>query len=179
MGKTLLGGVGQEGNIDLLNPNQREFLSGALGNAAPKAGEAYSQFLQPQSMGDYQDLFEQSYINPAVQALNRQIIPGIQQSFVDQNAGSSSALNQALAEAATDVTTNLGSQFGNFFQQLQQNKLGALGQLGGLGTARTFEPIVTQKQGYLPSLLGATGSILGGALGGGYGLNPFSWFSGR
>jgi len=158
MGQTALGGTQLGPSADLLAPEQRQFLSGILGNAAPQAGDAYSQFLQPQSMGDYQELFQQSYVNPALQALNRQILPSIQQQFVDANAGSSSALNQALAEAATDVTTNLGSQFGQFFQQQQQNKLGALGQLGGLGTARTFEPTTQQTQGWLgPALEAALG----------------------
>lgn len=148
-----------------------------LGNAYPQAGESYRQFLQPQSVGDYQELFEQAYVNPAQRQLERKIIPTIQQSFVDQNAGSSSALNQALAEAASDVTTNLGSQFGNFFQQQQQNKLGALGQLGGLSGQKTLEPIVSQQQGILPALLQGLGALGGGALSGGFGLNPLSWFS--
>lgn len=179
MGKTALGGTQLGPSADLLAPEQRQFLSGILGNAAPQAGEAYSQFLQPQSMGDYQSLFEQSYINPAMQAFNRQVLPSIQQQFVDANAGSSSALNQALAEAATDVTTNLGSQFGQFFQNQQQNRLGALGQLGGLTGQRTFEPTTETTQGWLGPLLGALGGVAGGALGGGFGLNPASWFKGR
>lgn len=114
-----------------------------------------------------------------MQAFNRQVLPSIQQQFVDANAGSSSALNQALAEAATDVTTNLGSQFGQFFQNQQQNKLGALGQLGGLAGQRTFEPTTETTQGWLGPLLQGLASLGGGALGGGYGLNPASWFKGR
>lgn len=150
-----MGGTQLGQSADLLAPEQRQFLSGVLGNAAPQAGEAYSQFLQPQGMEDYQSLFEQSYINPAMQAFNRQVLPSIQQQFVDAGAGSSSALNQALAEAATDVTTNLGSQFGNFFQQQQQNKLGALGQLGGLSGQKTLEPTTEEIQGWLGPVLDA------------------------
>lgn len=161
MGQTALGGTQLGQSADLLAPEQRQFLSGILGNAAPQAGEAYSQFLQPQSMGDYQSLFEQAYVTPAQQQLQRKIIPTIQQSFVDLNAGSSSALNQALAEAATDVTTNLGSQFGQFFQQQQQQKLGALGQLGGLAGMRTFEPTTQQTQGWLGPALEAALRVAG------------------
>lgn len=153
MGQTLLGGTQMGPNAQLLTEQQRNFLSQALGNSAPQAGEAFSQFLQPQNMGDYQELFEQSYVKPAQQQLQRSIIPTIQQSFVDANAGSSSALNQALTEAATDVTTNLGSQFGNFFQQQQQNQLGALGQLGNLAGWKTFEPTTETSQGALGPLL--------------------------
>jgi hypothetical protein len=115
---------------------------------------------------DYQKLFQQQAIDPALAALQKQIIPGIQQQFVDANAGSSSALNQALSEAASDVTTNLGSQFMNFFQQQQQNKLGALGQLGGIFGQRTFDPIYSQREGISGPLIGAGGDILGGILGG-------------
>lgn len=155
MGKTAMGGTQLGQSADLLAPQQRDFLSGVLGNAAPQAGESYRQFLQPQGVGDYQELFEKSYVNPAMQTFNRQVLPSIQQQFVDAGAGSSSALNQALAEAATDVTTNLGSQFGNFFQQQQQNKLGALGQLGGLAGQKTLEPTTEEIQGWLGPVLDA------------------------
>jgi len=134
-------------------------------------------------MEDYQQLFQQSYIDPAMQALNKQILPGIQQQFVNANAGSSSALNQALAEAATDVTTNLGSLFGNFYgqqQQLQQQgQLGALGQLGGLAGQRTFEPVISQQQGILGPILQALAGVYGGGLSGGMGANPINWFKGE
>lgn len=148
-----------------------------MGQTAPQAGEAYNQFLSPSSLGDYQDLFQQAYINPAVTALQRNIIPEIQQSFVNADAGSSSALNQALSQAATDVATNLGGQFGNFFQQQQANKLGALGQLGGLSGQRTFEPMIEQTQGILAPIVSALGSIYAGGLAGGKSANPFDWFN--
>lgn len=118
-----------------------------------------------------QKIFQQSSIDPALKALQQQIIPQIQQSFIDQNAGASSALNQALAEAAGDVTTNLGSQFMNFFQQQQANKLGALGQIGGLAATPTQEPMISNQVGLLPALLGAIGNIGGAGIGAG-------WFGG-
>lgn len=137
-----------------------QFLSQVLGNAAPQAGDAYSKFLQPQSMEDTQALFDQSYVKPAMQQFQQKVIPGIQQSFVDANAGSSSALNQALAQGATDLTTNLGSQFGQFFQNQQQNQLGALGQLGGLAGQKTFEPTTENTQGWLGPALEVAIKIL-------------------
>ena len=168
MGQTALGGTQMGPNAQLLTPEQQNYLSQALGNAAPQAGNAYSQFLQPQGMEDYQSLFEQSYIKPAQQALQRNIIPTIQQSFVDENAGSSTALNRALAEAATDVTTNLGQQFGNFYQNQQnlqqQGSLGALGQLGGLAGQRAFEPTTITQQGWLGPVLNALATVLGSSI---------------
>lgn len=155
MGQTLLGGTQMGPNIELLSPEQRNFLSGILGNIAPQAAEQYSQMLQPKAPGDYQELFQQTYVEPAQRALERQIIPSIQQSFVDVGAGSSSALNQALAEAATDVTSRLGTQMGQFMQGQQQLQLGALGQLGGLAGQRTFQPTMVQQPGALGPLLDA------------------------
>jgi len=146
-----------------------DFLSGVLGNAFPQAGQAYSQFLGPQGAQDLSALFQQTAIDPALQALQQQIIPGIQQQFANVDAGSSSALNQALAEAAKDVTTQLGGKFGDFFQKQQANQIGALGQLGGLAGTRTFEPTTVTKQGWLPGALegisrGVAGAFSAGLL---------------
>lgn len=74
------------------------------------------------------------------------------------------ALNRALAQSATDLSTALGSQYMNFFNQQQANKLGALGQLGGLSGQRTFQPLIQQTSPILPSLLQSLGAIGGGAL---------------
>lgn len=159
MGQTALGGTQLGENANLLTPEQQNFLSQSLSGQG-QAGGAYSQFLKPQNMGDYQQLFEQSYIKPAQQTLERNIIPSIQQSFVDQDAGSSSALNQALAQAATDVTTGLGSQFGQFFQGQQANQLSALGQLGGLAGTRSFEPTTVKTEGWLGPVLETLTKVL-------------------
>ena len=93
-------------------------------------------------------------------------MPSIQQRFVDANAGSSSALNQALAQSAQDLGTSLGSQYMNFYNQNQANQLAALSGLGGLAGQRTFQPVISQQQGILGSLLGGLGALGGGWLGG-------------
>ena len=115
--------------------------------------------MQPQSAEDYQDVFQKSYVDPAMMAMERQIIPGIQQRFVDAGAGSSSALNQALAQSATDLSTSLGSQYGQFLQGQQQNQLNALNMFGQLGTQQTFSPLIQQQQGILGPLINAGGTI--------------------
>jgi len=120
------------------------------------------QFLQPQGVEDYQDVFQQTYVDPAMQAMQQQIIPGIQQRFTDANAGSSSALNQALAQSASDLSTSLGSQFGQFMQGQQQNQLNAMGMFGNMMGQQTFSPLVQQRPGILPGLLNA-GSQVGAA----------------
>lgn len=162
MGRTLLGGAAHEGNVNLLTPQQQSILGSLLASQGPAAEQAYSDFLQPYSPEQYQDFYQQSFITPAQQALQRQIIPQIQEHFQGLNESASGALNRALAQAASDVSTNLGQGILNQYNQTQQNRLGALGGLQGLLTQQQFEPIISNQQGILGSLLKA-GSTLGGA----------------
>jgi len=115
-------------------------------------------------MEGLQALFQQSYVDPALQQLKQSILPAIKESFAGEEAGASSALNQALGEAAKDVTTQLGGKFGDFFQNQQTNQLSALSQLGNLAGTRTFEPTTLSKEGWLPGLLQGLGSLFGGIL---------------
>ena len=94
-----------------------------------------------------------------MQALQQKILPGIQQRFSDLNAGSSSALNQALAQSATDLSTSLGSQYGQFLQGQQGRQLQALSQFLPMLTQQTFQPQFQQNQGILGPLLQAGGQI--------------------
>jgi len=143
-----------------LTPEQKKFLSDALGGTG-MAGGAYSQFLNPQN---YEQQFQEMLVEPTTRAYLQQVVPGLQQRFVDANAGSSSALNQALTQGAQDLSSSLGTQYLNFLQGQQGNTLSALGQLGGLAQAHTFQPY--QQQGLAGPLIGGLGSVLGGYLGG-------------
>jgi len=161
MGKTLMGGATHEKNIDLLTPQQKQFLGGVLGmpGMAQQAGDAYSQFLQPYSPEQYEDVFQKAVVDPTMMQYEQQVLPSIQQRFVDANAGSSSALNQALAQSATDLSTVLGSQYLDFYKQNQANQLAALSGLGGLAGQQTFQPLVSQSGGILGPLIQAGGTI--------------------
>ena len=123
--------------------------------------------MQPYNQEAFGDLFQKSFVDPSLQALQRQIIPGIKESFLGLDESGSGSLNRALAQSASDVSTGLGQQYMNFYNQQQQNKMGALGQLGGLSGQRTFEPHIEQTQGILGPLIAALGQIGGGfAMGG-------------
>jgi hypothetical protein len=156
MGKTMMGSTG---STNLLTPEQQQFLSDALGGTGT-VGEAFGQFLQPQN---YEQMFQESIVEPTTRAYEQRVVPGIQQRFVDANAASSSALNQALSQGASDLSSQLGGQYMNFLQGQQQNTLGALGQLGGLAGRQTFQPY--QQGGLLGSLLGGLGQLGGAYLG--------------
>ena len=157
MGKTLMGGSTHEKNISMLTPEQQQLFQQTIGQLGPDFMGAMGQFLQPQSAEDYQDVFQKSYVDPAMMAMERQVIPGIQQRFTDANAGSSSALNQALAQSATDLSTSLGSQYGQFLQGQQQNQLNAMGMFGNMAGQQTFSPLIQQQQAILGPLIGAGG----------------------
>lgn len=95
----------------------------------------------------------------------QQVLPAIQQRFGDANAGSSSALNQALGQSAADLSTMLGGQMGQFRQGEKINQLQALNLLGNMSGQKLQDPIIQQKQGILGPLIGAGGQAAGAWLG--------------
>lgn len=160
MGQTMMGSQGQ---TSLLSPEQQQFLGGALGGGiGGQAGQAYQQFLQPQSQEDMQGAFQKGVVDPMMQTYQQQTVPALQQRFVDANASSSSALNQALGQSAQDLTTSMGAQYLPFMQGQQQNTLQALSQLGGMAGQHTFQPY--REQGILSPLLEMLGRLGGGFL---------------
>ena len=160
MGRTLLGGVSQEGQAELLTPEQQQFLSGTLGSQDGAAQQAYGDFLKPYQPEEFESFYQQSFIDPAQKALKEQIIPGLKEQFLGLDESGSSDLNRALAQSAGDVSTALGSGILGQYNQTQQNRMGALGGLQGLLGQRSFEPIIHQQQGILPGLINA---LAGGA----------------
>lgn len=159
MGKTLMGSTKHVGNVSTMTPEQEGFLQQIFGQLGQPGVETLGQFLQPYDPEQFQGLFQQAFIDPALLSYEQQVLPAIQQRFVDANAGSSSALNQALAQSATDLSTMLGSQMGQFYQNQQANQLSAVsGLLSALGQ-RSFEPMVQQRQGILGPLIQAGGTI--------------------
>jgi len=121
-------------------------------------------------------MFQKSFVDPSTQMLQRQIVPALKEAYLGEESGSS-ALNQALAQSATDLSTALGSQLMNQYNIGQQRQIGALGTLGGLAGQKTFEPMIQQQQGILGPLIGALGQA--GAAGlGGWLMNPSTFASG-
>lgn len=161
-----LGGTQRKENVNMLTPEQSSAFSQTVSQVGPEAIQALMQSLGGMGQEEMQDLFQQSYVDPAMQAFQQQMIPSIQQSFGDANAGSSSALNQALAQGASNLSTQLGGQYGQFVQGQQNRQLGALSRFMPLLTNQTFSPQFQQKQGWLSPLIGAGGNAFGGWLGG-------------
>ncbi len=164
MGSTFLGSAKTSAQqTPLMTQQQTDFLNQVLQGQGPQAGAAYQQFLQPYDPSQFQDLFQQAFIDPAMQVYEQQALPAIQQRFVDANAGSSSALNQALGQSAKDLSTALGSQMGQFYQGQQSNQLQALQLLNQLLGQRQFEPSLStqQKGGLFEPLMGGIERLSG------------------
>lgn len=135
-----------------------------LEQLGPDVINTLQTIMQGQSPEAMQSLFQQSYVDPAMQVFEQQMIPGIQQRFVDAGAGSSSALNQALAQSAKDLSTNLGAQYGQFQQGQQQLGLQAAGQLQPYATGQQFQPIYQQQQGLAGPLIQGAATVGGAAM---------------
>jgi len=139
----MLGGATHEGNIDLLTGGQQDFLSGQM---------------QGQDPGQFESMFQKSFVDPAQQQMQRQTIPGIKEQFMGMDETSSSALNQALSQSATDLNTSLGSQRMNQYNLGQNRGLQAAGQ-------SQFSPMIHEQEGILGNIIDAIGRILGGKMG--------------
>ena len=161
MGKTFMGSS-KKSSVPLVTAEQAGFLKEVLGGTGTPAAQAYRQFLQPYDPSQFEGLFQKAFIDPAMMSYEREVLPAIQQRFVEEGAGSSSALNQALAQSAADLSTMLGTQMGGFYGQQQEAQLNALQMLSQLAGQRAVEPVIQQKRGILGPLIGMGGRIAGG-----------------
>ena len=148
----------------MLTPEQQALYSSAITGLGPDFLQSLGGFMQPQSQEQMDATFQKTFVDPAMQTYNQKTIPGIQQAFSDANAGSSSALNQALASSASDLSTNIGAQYGQFQQNQQQQQLQALSQFMPLLTGQTFTPLIQQQQGLAGPMMQAGGQLAGSAI---------------
>lgn len=212
MGKTvkgykdiMFGSTKHEKNIPMLTKDQKRFLSDVLTRGtSQKAKRAYQGYLEDEpeinldkllkpskqtykdlmNQGSGMDAFKSGVVDPMMLQYSQQVLPAVQQRFADMNAGSSSALNQALAASANDLTTQMSANYIPFMQgqqatrlaaaqgyaslsnpyvdlykQAQSNRLNALSGLGSLAGQHTFTPLISQREGIAGPLIGAGGSI--------------------
>ncbi|CAB4166817.1 Intramolecular chaperone auto-processing domain containing protein [uncultured Caudovirales phage] len=125
-----------------MTPEQSQFLNSLITGLGPEAQKAFGPLLQ----GFSEENFQKGVVDPTMKTYNQQVLPGIEQRFTDANAGTSSALNQALVSSSEDLANVLGSQRINYQQMANQTSLGALSQILGLLGQRSFEPIVQGPQ---------------------------------
>jgi uncharacterized protein YukE len=165
MGDTFFGSdAKQTGTANLLTPQQGNFLSSTLSQTQDPANNALLQLLQGFNPDQLMDFYQKGLVDPSLRTYSQEILPAIQERFIDANAGSSSALNQALAKSATDLSSNLSGQLSGLLfqgqQQGSQNQLGALNQILSLLGQKTFDPIVQGPQtGLLKDIIGSGGQL--------------------
>lgn len=133
------------------------FLNSIIGGlGGDEASGAISGLLK----GYDEDMFQKGVVDPAMRQYENQVLPSLQQRFTDANAGSSSALNQALSQSAQDLSSSLAGKRIDLQNSMAQQQLGGLGTLNNLIGQRTFDPIVQGPQGgMLKDILSALGSL--------------------
>lgn len=98
--------------------------------------------------------------------LQQKALPAVQESMAGEGSRESSALNQAMAQAAADVSTQIGGQAGQFYQGQQQLQQNAMNQLLTVLNSPEFAPYIQQNMGILPLLVQLSGNVAqGGAKG--------------
>lgn len=170
MGDTFYGSdARQTGSVDLMTPQQKSFLNSILGQTQQPTGQALQSLLGGFDPNQLNDFYQKGLVDPTLKTYNEQVLPAIQQRFNDLNAGSSSALNQALAQSATNISQGLSGQLSGLLYQGQQqassNQLNALQQILNLIGQRNFSPLIQgPTQGLLGPLIGAGGSALAASI---------------
>lgn len=150
------------GAAQTMTPEQSNFLNSLITGLGPDAQKAFAPLLQ----GFSEENFQKGVVDPTMRSYNQQVLPAIEQRFTDANAGSSSALNQALVSSSEDLANILGGQRINYQQMANQTSLGALSQILGLLGQRSFEPIVQgPQQGWLQGAAQGVGQGVGMAAG--------------
>jgi hypothetical protein len=164
MGETFMGSKAKQvGKAQLMSPQQQQALNSLLGANLGGAQSAFGNLLQ----GYDEDMFQKGVVDPSMRTYQQQILPSIQERFVDANAGSSSALNQALTQSAGDLSNLLAGQRINLQQSMAGQQLGGLQQLLGLIGQRSFDPIVQGPQrGLIHDVIGAAAKVGAGAISG-------------
>lgn len=139
----------QTKNVPLYTPEQQEQIKKLI----QQGGQPAMDLLMSIIGGAPEDVFQKSYVDPAMQSYNQDALPAIGERFGSGDTGASSALNQTLARSAVDLETRLGKQYGDFINNYTGNQLNALNQYYGLSQQKMNEPYLYQKPGWLDDIL--------------------------
>ena len=113
----------QKGIGKFLNTNEKAYSKPFM--------KGMDSFINP-STKDMMKSFQTGVVDPTMNMFNKQIMPAVQERLGGENLGFSSSMNNALASAGQDISTYIGSQLPGFLQNMQQNKLSAMGLLPGM-----------------------------------------------
>lgn len=119
-----------------------------LASLLEQAGPDVINQLLGMGQADMQELFQKTYVDPAMLAYSQDIIPAIQERFGGDTAASS-ALNQTLAKSAENLGTMLSGQMGQFAQNQQNFQASILQNLLTQAMSPQFENVMYKKPGLL------------------------------
>lgn len=190
------------------NPQQLQQLLGGIGGfditqqqPFQQGQNALSNLLQNFNPAQAQSFYQQQVADPARQQFSETVAPDLQERFIAGGASRSSSAQRQLAQAATNLESDLARGQGAYLNQAEQmqrqNQLAALSQALGyagaplnsmiaqenallnpaqmaLGT-RAFENVYKPGQ---PSPFSGMVGAAGGAFGGGLGAGGLGWLSG-
>jgi len=166
LSEMLFGKAGEMRAFPTMSPQQQALFSQLLSGLGGPLGSGLENLQQ--ILSGSPEAFK-AFEAPMMRQFNEQIIPGIAERFSGAGAGaqSSSAFQNALGQAGTGLSERLASMKAG----LQQNALGQLSSLLGMGTQTpTFQwQQMPGSEGALSSMFGGIGSGFGSGLGGLFG----------
>jgi len=160
--------MGTEGGweqIQNMNPQQQQLMSQLLSQLGGAQGSGM-EWLQQMLSGDPEAMA--AFEAPYKRQFEQETVPGIAERFAGMGSGgaqSSSAFNQTMGQAGSELSQNLAALRGG----LQQNAMNSLQGMMGQGYKPQFESMYKQPtMGILPSMMGQF------AQGAGQGLSKFA-----
>ena len=160
--------MGTEGGweqIQNMNPQQQQLMSQLLSQLGGAQGSGM-EWLQQMLSGDPEVMA--AFEAPYKRQFEQETVPGIAERFAGMGSGgaqSSSAFNQTMGQAGSELSQNLAALRGG----LQQNAMNSLQGMMGQGYKPQFESMYKQPtMGIIPSMIGQF------AQGAGQGMSKFA-----
>lgn len=176
MGASKDGGYTQK---SVVTPDQQTFLNQQLqqaGNNQQQAATAYNQFLPQSADGQVGGQGGQSFIDQALQSYREKFLPEAFNSLgAGANSKGSSALNNAIAQGASQTQTDLSTILSGLQQQSASGLAGLGSQQGQAVNKDQFALTPKQQPLWQSALLGLLGA--GGQIGGAYAGRPTTNFN--
>jgi hypothetical protein len=151
--------------LPTMSPEQMNILNSMLSQMQGPMSQGFGNLSQ--ILSGSPEAFK-AFEAPAMRQFNEQIVPGIAERFsgIGSGAQGSSAFGQTLGQAGAGLSENLAAMRAN----LQQNAMGQLSNMLGMGLgARPFENVYQpahRDYGLLGSMMPGIGAGIGGAIGG-------------
>ncbi len=125
-------GINYYGGLAPIAQQGTNIFQNALSNFNPQAGMNYlnqgsgalNTMLADYNPAADKEYWNKAFVNPAMRNFNQNIVPQIQERYAGQNAGSSGAMNRAIANAGVDLSTNLNAQLANLMYRGRESQLG-------------------------------------------------------